>query len=215
MTNCTNEKLLKFSKKHFTYINQIFGDETIRQIITEIFGNNVNKHLKFMVEKTNADFEHSFHHVLFDKKKKNTICSVDNGFQNLNININDTLCQSYTLLTYFNKPINPSQKQRQMDMINMYREILSNERFIKELDGIIIKENNTLWIDYTSTKKKYVPMNKVKIIKKIKEVLDEWEDYGFYYFIGNGKCPKIKPLTKKSPPKSTRRTIRTRRIRRN
>ena len=33
--NCSAEKLLAFSKKHYTYINQIFGDAVVRQIIEE------------------------------------------------------------------------------------------------------------------------------------------------------------------------------------
>jgi hypothetical protein len=34
-SNCTKEKLDTFSKRHYTYINQIFGDATVRQIIEE------------------------------------------------------------------------------------------------------------------------------------------------------------------------------------
>lgn len=190
MDECTDKKLEEFGLKNYTYINQIFGDETVREIITEIFP---NKKYKLSVEKWFANNgEESFHHYLIGKNNTR-ICSVDNGYQNLNQNKNDTLCQSYSLLTYFNKPINQDQKERQMDMIDMYRNILSNKDFLKMLDEEILKnkDNNKLWIDYTSDDK-YVKMNLQHILKSINKVLNEWEEYGYYYYIGNGKCPKQK-----------------------
>ena len=36
MTDCSTKMLNIFSKEHYTYINQIFGDETVREIISEI-----------------------------------------------------------------------------------------------------------------------------------------------------------------------------------
>ena len=36
---CTNEKLEEFSLEHFTFINQFFGDETVREVIAEVFPN--------------------------------------------------------------------------------------------------------------------------------------------------------------------------------
>jgi hypothetical protein len=201
ISDCSDEKLETFSKDHFTYINQIFGDQTVRQIISEVFP---NKKFDFNIENTGEEFEHSFHHILINKKNNEKICSVDNGYQNIFINKNDTLCQSYSLLTYFNKNIVPDQKQRQMDMIKMYRKIISNKKFIRILDEIIYPDNNNLWIDFTnvdanSSNKKYITMNKDLILQKINDVLNNWEEYGYWYFIGNGKCPstniKPNPLT--------------------
>ena len=37
MNNCSEINLEIFSKEHYTYINQIFGDETIREIIKEMY----------------------------------------------------------------------------------------------------------------------------------------------------------------------------------
>ena len=34
---CTNEKLNLFSRLHYTYINQFFGDRTVREMIMEVF----------------------------------------------------------------------------------------------------------------------------------------------------------------------------------
>ena len=76
-----------------------------------------------------------------------------------------------------------------MNMIQMYRTILSNEDFIGKLDEVINSSNKKLWIDY-SNPNRYIKMNKINILKKINEVLDDWRNYGYWYFIGDGKCPK-------------------------
>jgi hypothetical protein len=34
---CNNDNLIIFGRAHMSYINQIFGDETIRDIIQEVF----------------------------------------------------------------------------------------------------------------------------------------------------------------------------------
>ena len=66
-SECTNPKLRIFSFEHFTYINQIFGDQTIREIIREVFP---NKKYLFGVQQTGEEFENSHHHVLIEKKNK-------------------------------------------------------------------------------------------------------------------------------------------------
>ena len=195
MSNCSDKDLQIFSFNHYTYINQIFGDQTVREIISEVFP---NKLLQFGVENTDEEFENSHHHILIKKNTNEIICSVNSGFQNLDVNENDTLCQSYSLLTYFNKDIDESQLQRQLTMIKLYRRILKNKRFLLEFKSIIIPENTNIWIDYsisTETDKKYIEMNKRHIIKKINTVLDDWENYGYWYFIRDGKCPIIENIT--------------------
>ena len=190
-SECTNPKLRIFSFEHFTYINQIFGDQTIREIIREVFP---NKKYLFGVQQTGEEFENSHHHVLIEKKTNAVICSGIQGYQNLSINKNDTLCQSYSLLNYFSIPINPDQKQRQLDMISMYRNILSNKKFLKKIDQIIDHpDNSRLWIDTTVERDNdYILMDKEHILEKINNTLNVWEQYGYWYFIGDGKCPNTK-----------------------
>ena len=99
ISDCTNAKLNKFSFDHLTYINQIFGDQSVRQIIAEVY--KTKKKYAFGVEETGDEFEHSHHHFLIDKRSKQVVCSADQGYQNIYVNKNDNLCQSYSLLTYF------------------------------------------------------------------------------------------------------------------
>ena len=187
---CTQRKLNNFSKKHYTYINQIFGDMTVREIIAEKFP---HKYFEFDVAKADeADFDaDSDHHFLYNKKKKDYVCSVEDGFQDTSKNVNDTLCQSYSLLTYFDMKISKYRKKRQMDMIKMYRTILAEPDFVMFLDKDIIrhKKNKKLWKNFTKKKEENLVMDIQYILINIKDVLDRWENYGYHYFIGKGKCP--------------------------
>ena len=200
---CTPAKLKYFSFKHYTFINQIFGDETIREIISEIFPNNNYEFVIETIEDDNEDFEGGIHHVLYDVSSNSPEkwCSVDEKYQDMDINIHDTLCQSYTLLKYRNKSIvkgqkEDKQKQRQMTMVKMYREILDNSDFLNELDSVIHKDNKTLWRDYLKEKyqpknnkaNQYIKMDKKYIIQRIISALDCWERYGYNFFIGDGMC---------------------------
>jgi hypothetical protein len=92
-----------------------------------------------------------------------------------------------------------------MDMIKMYRNILNNKKFIKNFKDIIKpKKKEDMWkISNNNNTIVYMKYDMNNILKKIKDVLDNWEEYGYYYFIGEGKCP-VEP--KKTTISSTRTT---------
>jgi len=312
---CNNDLLTIFSRAHMTYINQIFGDASIREIITEVF-QTVGK---LVIEPTGPNFEHSVHHVYYynedeepyndwgsnnendenanhppnatPKNKSNNnvvknvmnnlvtkveaghvggsnlpstpkaaantqlnsgpttatansahtaatnvvannhtntqynaagfalnrrgrrneantskICSVTLGYQDLTVDENDTLCQSYSLMAYLSIDFDmtPSadatveQKfNKQLSMINMYREILNDPAFIKELDSVVKnKDNKELWQDTVDDENPFFIIKKYKktktIVDNIRRVLNVWEKYGWRFFVGDGKCPKEK-----------------------
>ena len=195
---CTNINLKTFSRAHYSYINQIFGDITIRDIIQEIY----KKSGKLIVEKSGRDFTNSYHHVL-KKSKMLKICSVDEGYQNIKEDINDTLCQSYSLMDYlgykFNKKASTEatveeKKSKQMVMIQMYRDIINNPEFLNILlKEIVVTANKDLWTDTTdhTNETKIIKThlkNKSGLVNKIRFVLDAWENYGWHFFIGRGTC---------------------------
>jgi hypothetical protein len=186
-----NQNLNVFSRAHMSYINQIFGDQTVRQIIQDI----MQKPGSLVVVNNGTE---ATHHV-FQTANYKKICSIDLGYQDLTADPNDTLCQSYSLMTYLQIPFDhtPSdvatetQKfQKQMAMINMYRKLLRNKAFVDAFTyEIVFEENNQLWLDTVNHKKPFHMIEKFKkaapIIKNIKRVLDIWEDYGWKYFIGS------------------------------
>jgi predicted ABC-class ATPase len=199
-----NEALKKFSKEHYTFINQIFGDRTIRSYISKFYQNE-DFIFKVEVVKSTSKFENdSHHHILASKNKitpyqhpdtgkwvdRDIVCSVASGYQDLDKNQNDTLCQSYSLLTFLGQPIDPDQFKKQMDMIQMYREFLENEKLKMKMKEIIEEPKNTeLWRDYRVVSKPFLIMDAETIFDEIRKTLDKWETFGFYYFIGNGECP--------------------------
>lgn len=221
-----NEKLRKFGKRLFTYINQIFGDEEVRALITEIYP-------KPSYRLGIRPFTGSQHHVVeiterVGKKIEviDTLCSLKQGHQDVDTDIYDMLCQSYSLLNYFNKePISNDKIQKQMQMIKMYRKILSNKKFLPKFEVILNQPErfndyvygnedgnepgttNPLYLhpEYHNNEitinKKSIKQN---ILSRIKEVLNEWEEYGYQYYIGQGECPN------KPPPIFSPRKTRTR-----
>jgi hypothetical protein len=178
-----------------SYINQIFGDITVREIIQEIY----NKKGNLVVLKSGPEFEYSNHHVY--KLGKKNICSVELGYQDINVDTNDNLCQSYSLMLYLGIPFDTTPSKdatieqkyaKQVAMINMYRSILNNKHFTKIFsEEIIFEENDTLWTDWTNRKSFYIIQelrNATRIINNIKKVLDLWESYGWRYFVGDGNA---------------------------
>ena len=187
------KKITEFSNNHFTYINQIFGDITVRDIITELWTNKND--WKFVAEIAGNEFESGFHHILERKNngKKIKWCSVDKGYQNMDVNINDTLCQSYTLLKYRAISIDKNDsKKNQMKMIKLYRTIMKKPYFQKEIKQLIEDEDNkNHWKIYTEKNKKLhsrnMPMNFNNIMNNINKTLNNWEKYGYRFFIKEGK----------------------------
>jgi hypothetical protein len=188
---CTQRKLDFFSWKHYTYINQIFGDEDVRKLISSIYP---HKDLVLKKETAGEGFdEGSDHHILYDNTKKKKICSVDTlKYQNTNKNTYDTLCQSYTLLIFFDKKMPKTHKGRQMAMIEMYRELLSDKAFVDRLSRDIInnKAVRGRWSDYINDVHGDTPlkMDKGSLVRNMRDTLNRWEEYGYHHFTGDGSC---------------------------
>ena len=160
----------------------------MREIIAEFFP---SERYQFKIESVGEEFENSHHHILIDnitKKKDNIVCSVKSGYQNIGIDKNDTLCQSYSLLTYFEKPINTDKVKRQIDMVDMYEELLNNRYFIKKLNESIDIPNSN-WFDYRKEGHPPIAILKQTFFRNVRIVLKNWREYGYWYFIGDGKCP--------------------------
>ena len=89
------------------------------------------------------------------------------------------------------KKIKRSKKERQVEMVRMYREILNNEMFIYKLKKEIISnyKNIGIWSNFVKDKdgRSKLEMDEETILHNIHDALNNWEDYGYMYFIGKGK----------------------------
>ena len=209
-TNRYDKKLEDFGRKHYTYINSFLGDQTVRDIIVNDVKPYDDKKYELYVEHTNNNFEGGSHHVLIDcngviqcstnEDGDNRVCY---GFQDVDVNKYDTLCQSYSLLLYYNilqnHKANPSDSEShyriQMEMIKLYREIINSELFRKKMkdEGILSYANRkAYWHDIERTSESKIPISGDinTILMKINETLDEWELYGYLWFTGDGKWQK-------------------------
>ena len=94
-------------------------------------------------------------------------------------------------MSYFRIKIAPTRKRRQMDIIKMFRTLLADVDFVMFLDRDLIshKKNKKLWKDFTKSENKYIIMDINHILQNIKNVLDDWESYGYHFFIGKGVAP--------------------------
>jgi len=210
MTDCTKENLQKFGFEHYTYINQFFGDLTVRNMIQEVYPSKI---FTMKAIPASSEFDSGYHHILKNRKGDDLWCSVDTAhIQDPRVHKNDTLCQSYTLLKLFDKPVaeglsDEAQKERQMEMIALYREILSNEKLLKKFNEELPWPYEH-WKDFTRTGKLFtieqMPDTATFLIK-IKETLNTWKSFGYHYFIGDGTCSKKRKRGGKS-----RKTIKNR-----
>ena len=188
--------LNNFRMRWETYINQFFGDRTIRKIIEDEYPNR-NYTL------TAVDGDPTWHHILEGRTRRIAKwCSMERGIQDDN-NPNDNLCQTYSLLKYMypNRKIPSTMKGVANSAVEMYRLILSNSRFMKTVDNDILqnrevgslwdmRKNNVrdkygdaaYWVNYSKDEKP-LPLGKKMIVKNIRAVLTDWKKYGWESFM--------------------------------
>ena len=185
MKKITKSRLIQFGVVQFTYINQIFGDVGIREIISEI---KPSEHFTLVAL---DDPEYDYHHVVIDNRTNTKICSIERGYQNTVVNKNDCLCQMYSLLTYYDIPISTDIATNQKNMTSLLRKIIQTPDFITKIDEILLNPDNAkIWEIARNIRKNdrkyYVKMHKLKLFTKINRVLNDWDTFGFKYFIGEG-----------------------------
>jgi hypothetical protein len=208
-TECDPAKLISFGRKVYTYINGYFGNEGVRQIIMERYPSR-----KYVLKTAHAEgFDDPTHHIVHDLETGQDICSARTTFQqNITEDTEDTLCQTYSLLMYmsyifpdrdYSLPSRPSPKSRdinlykrekQQKMIKMYRDLLSDPTLIDALTSQLHHPSDYLF-NFTQHDNGIKFKSKVTTrewLRRVSILLDEWEKYGFNYFINRGNCPPNK-----------------------
>jgi len=183
----SGQRNITFGWDHYTYINQIFGADPVRKILEEVYPN-----CEYRLAKE-PDINFGDHHFVENIKTGEKIDSMRSRLQHSRIDINDTLCQSYSAYFYINSniPLTKDKKQKQLDMINMYRKLLRNKVFVEQINQQILLDEayRGVWQIYKRPNRTEgnINMNKASLIKKINGVLDDWEEFGYSYFIGSGQ----------------------------
>ena len=195
-------KLRIFGNRHYDFINQIFGTSAIREVIQSEYPKTHDWILKS--EDSGPEFENSFHHFCGTVYGKDRWCSVDEGIQDIEVNPNDTLCQSYSLMKYFGYILETDielTEDLQKRMVLMYNDLLTNDLIKQEIelqapDTNIWKYNNNddvkkyklrhnNYTDKKKVRKKGAIGRKNKILALIDTVLKEWDEYGWQYFMSS------------------------------
>jgi hypothetical protein len=195
--NCTSAKLNMFSHKFNTYINQIFGDETVRDILSKSKSKPFIDGAELHINRQPTGFinnDNSVHHIT---KIHGKVCGEMQPIYQTNINgikisdkeNADVYCQSYSLMRAYGIHIPTNVYDKQMAMIQMYRDILSDKRIMNKLYNTLVV---TSWFDKTITPNEPFETHdmKDKIPEGIIDTLNDWEKFGYLRVIGNGKCPK-------------------------
>jgi len=177
---------MNFEDRFYTYINQIFGDGDVREIFTEVYPNDI--YCLLVVD----DKAHGHHHIVKETKTNRIICSKTTRprIQNTYADVNDVLCQSYSLARYRDIPITRDKIQKQFDIIQMYRMVLQDDEFVNKINNELLENPlyKPYWVKYKNNQatRQRISLNKQRLLQNINALLDDWERYGYHHFIGKG-----------------------------
>jgi hypothetical protein len=135
------------------------------------------------------------HHVLYDYKNKKYLDSINTEgyrYQNQERDKEDTLCQSYSLMFFFNFRLDNDPIQKQMQIIEMYEWLIEQPKFLDELNEWMFHVEKNKHQPWTHANGTVISTQGAKsltnLIKKIKNTLTIWQNYGYRCFIGDGTC---------------------------
>ncbi len=192
-----NPKLISFGWSHFTYINQFFGDLEVRDIIETVFPRATRSFGHY------DDEEFGFHHYVVDAGTGTPICSIGEGVQDTDVNENDNLCATYSIMAYFGIPFSTDPVTNQIRMVRICERLINNTRFVAAINAAILTDpqETTRWEIFragsgsatsagspgSTGRVHHVNMEPVAFWRKIRTTMNDWENYGHLYFIGDGK----------------------------
>lgn len=141
----------------------------------------VRKELKRIGEPVSgklSELRERLQNALVQNGEIETWCSIDAGIQRIETYPNDTLCQSYSMMNYLNLITDKDKsltKGLQERMVTMWKRILKNKAVQEQIIFSVESENSIMEVDDE--------FRNENIIGKIYEVLDEWKEYGYKYYL--------------------------------
>jgi hypothetical protein len=183
-------KLKEFYGRWFTLVNQVIGDQNIREFLMNYFKIEGSLEVVDGVDGLGVPWQH---HIAIDLKTNKQICSVYMDIQNADTE--DTACQSYSLyntvqINRLDIGLEPLKSVLNKKQITIPYILHSNHvkiaDFLLSLLKIpkIRKEiNQYVFINFGYEGANYRNNNISNIIPKLIKVLKEWKDYGYKYFL--------------------------------
>ena len=161
-----------------TYVVQLFGDITVREILAETCPRRVLRsndcHFKVV-----TDGQQGVHHCLQHNKTGKIMCSKKTGLQNIREDPDDNLCQLYSLCRYFGLHLPDHTTKKQLLIIDFVRNLCQHPQFLEKLETEVLthRKNTGLWKIYRSgcQTSQNCPMNRTKLEASLIETLDLWE----------------------------------------
>ena len=140
----------EFINRFYVYINQVFGDENVREKILDFF--KLPKKALVVKSGTDRDLSSWTHHVAIDLKNNKIICSVEKGHQE--IHSDDIACQSYSIYNTIiaNKKyiLDKIKNRDQIEFVNSLKSLENSHKHKRlNIDGsfnlkrVEIVKNNT------------------------------------------------------------------------
>ena len=115
----------------------------------------------------------------FDNGDSVRACSVESGLQNLRVHPQDNLCQSYSVMQYLTGiPPGPKlTRELQEKIIKMWEKILTIPAIREQIVYSVTQKHGGEYI------MENIENRDETVLEDIQEVLDEWRDYGWKYFL--------------------------------
>jgi len=219
-------KLRKFSRDAYHYINQLFGDVSLRAVIQESMkGMPRWKMVHILLDEDDPDFRGGAHHILKGPGGE-TWDSLEVGLQDMHCNPNDTLCQSYSIAKYLDvlkvsdEVLNSPKKafghkyllnrNRQFKLVQALRKTLSNPSVVEQLHySVTIKiDNKWFMLGIDAKYRKKTTTARKGLVAKIRSILRDWKSFGWEHYDQDKKYSKrFTPFYKRKTPRVARSHI--------
>ena len=198
------QKLQRFTWDAFLLQN-LFSITSVQMYVENIAGNHSE-----IIYSYHKDFDYdnsgeNNHWILHNKRNGKKVCSIETGVQNIKDDINDNLCQLYSVIACMNIRLpsklgknNKKNKIRKHKLIvATIRKLVNRSDFItmlqckmnniqkdfKEMDFL----ENEHYLFYEINTRNCNIRKAQYLLNDLNITLDDWENFGYRHFINNGK----------------------------
>lgn len=207
--NNQEQKLIDFGWD-MCILQNMFSLQVVQEYVRSV---NNNKKAWYMDYDYHKDFDEDRdnmenHWVLKNKKyPTKRHCSIEAGIQNIHDDSNDNLCQIYCVMDLLNvklpKHLRKDDEEQKIakhkQMVSGLRKLINSNGFVQflqlkseeiqnEFEDIDFHNNRETFADSNYYDYYFITRSKtLRLIKVLNNILDDWHNFGYRYFIGDGK----------------------------